>query len=109
MTRSSQTIANAPWMRLVALVLAILLGVRGLVRLEGQSRTVTASRRPARASELPALGTPASVDDCIAKRSGSDQRAARPGSDGRRRREAVAAACPVGLHAAKLRLEPSRR
>jgi hypothetical protein len=69
MTASSQTIANAPWMRLVALVLAILLAIGAwFVWQEAERRSSRVTALPS-ASQLPALGTPASVDDCVAKRS----------------------------------------
>jgi hypothetical protein len=68
MNASSQTIANAPWMRLVALVLAILFGVAAWFAWERAQQNSYTTALPV-ASELPALGTPASVDECIAKRS----------------------------------------
>ena len=69
MTASSQTIANAPWLRLVALVLAILLAIGAwFVWLEAERRGSGVTAFPT-AEQLPALGTPASVDECIARRS----------------------------------------
>ena len=102
MTASSQTIANAPWMRLVALVLAILLAIGAwFVWQEAERRSDRVTALPS-ASQLPALGTPASVDDCVAQRSDRDQCAAQPGPDGRGRRPAVAAAGTLALHPARL-------
>lgn len=69
MTASSQTIANAPWMRLVALVLAVLLAIGAwFVWQEAERRSSGVTALPT-AEQLPALGTPASIDECIAKRS----------------------------------------
>ena len=56
-------------MRLVALVLAILLGVLAWFVWEQAERNRQRTVDLPRATQLPALGTPASVDDCIAKRS----------------------------------------
>ncbi len=66
MTDTAAKISNAPWMRLVALVLALLLAVAGwFVWQNAQLRNQTAT--PA-AEKLPALGTPQAVSDCIDER-----------------------------------------
>lgn len=69
MTASSQTIANAPWMRLVALALAVLLAIGAWFAWEQAERNSDRVVSLPSSSQLPALGTPASVDECIAKRS----------------------------------------
>lgn len=66
MTAPAATIANARWMRLVALLLAILLAVAGwFVWQNAESRTAAS---PLSADQLPGLGTPVEVANCVDKR-----------------------------------------
>ncbi len=69
MTTSSHTIANAPWMRLVALALAILLAAVAWFVWEQAERNSDRVVALPSAAQLPGLGTPAGVDACVAKRS----------------------------------------
>lgn len=69
MTASSHTIVNAPWMRLVALVLAVLLAVAAWFAWESVVRNSRDARTVPAAEELPSIGSRESVDACIAKRS----------------------------------------
>ena len=70
MTSSSQTIANAPWMRLVALALAILLLVAAWFAWQQAEQNSDRTTALPAAAALPAIGVPDRVDACIAKRSG---------------------------------------
>ncbi|WP_265518313.1 hypothetical protein [Nitratireductor luteus] len=66
MTAPAAMIVNARWMRLVALILAILLGIAGwFVWQNAESRTVA---NPLAADQLPDLGVPSEVANCIGKR-----------------------------------------
>ncbi|UUP15702.1 hypothetical protein [Nitratireductor thuwali] len=66
MTAPAAATARARWPRLVALVLAILLGVAGwFVWQNADSRSAA---RPLSADQLPGLGMPAEVANCIDKR-----------------------------------------
>jgi len=69
MTASSHTIVNSPWMRLVALVLAILLVAAAWFAWESAERNTREARNVPTAEDLPSIGSRESVDDCIAKRS----------------------------------------
>ncbi|WP_157014754.1 hypothetical protein [Mesorhizobium xinjiangense] len=66
MTASAANISNAPWMRLVALVLAILLALAAWFVWQNADARLKAV--PPAADTLPALGVPQAVSDCIDRR-----------------------------------------